>query len=120
MSIQLSPDMEAGLRAEAAARGVSVDALVAEAVGSYLKKNGGPGRIRSVPFQERRAEMAWAAKPDPQYVGKWVVLEGSEVLAAGADPKAIYEEVRAKRISSPFLIYVSPEEQEPFAGGWLD
>ena len=120
MSIKLSPDIEAGLRAEADARGVSVDALVAEAVNNYLKKNGSPPSVRRVPFQDRQAEMAWAAKPDPQYFGKWVVLEGSNVLAAGSDPRAIYEEVRGQGISSPFLIYVSPEEQEPFAGGWID
>ena len=99
---------------------MSVDTLIIEAVGSYLKKDGGQSAVRRVPFQDRRAEMAWAAKPDHQYFGKWVVLEGSQVLAAGSDPKAIYEEVRAKGISSPFLIYVSPEEQDPFAGGWLD
>lgn len=64
--------------------------------------------------------MAWAAKLDPRYIGKWVVLEGSEAIASGPDPKMIYDEVRAKGILSPFLIYVSPEEQEPFAGGWLD
>src|SRR6266446_6099445 len=100
MSIQLSPDIEAGLRAGAAARGVSVDVLVTEAVGSYLKNNGTQAAVRRVAFQDRRAEMAWAAKPEPQYFSKWVVLQGSDVVAAGADPKAIYEEVRAKGISS--------------------
>ena len=120
MNIHLTPEIEAGLGAEAAARGVSVDALVVEAVGDYLRRNGGLSSVRRVPFRERRAEMAWAVKPDPQYFGKWVVLEGSEVIAAGPDPKKIYQEVRAKGITSPFLIYISPEEQEPFAGGWLD
>ena len=32
MSIQLAPEVEAGLRAEAAALGISVDALIASAV----------------------------------------------------------------------------------------
>ncbi len=120
MNIHLTPEIEAGLSAEAAARGVSVDVLVAEAVGDYLRKNGSPSSVRRAPCRERRAEMAWAVKPDPQYFGKWVVLEGSQVIAAGPDPKKIYQEVRAKGITSPFLIYISPEEQEPFAGGWLD
>jgi hypothetical protein len=64
--------------------------------------------------------MAWAASPDARFFGKWVVLEGSEVVASGPDPKRLYEEVRAKGISSPFLIFVSPDENEPFAGGWID
>ena len=120
MNIHLTPEIEARLGAEAAARGVSVDALAAEALGDYLRKNGSPTSVRRVPSRERRAEMAWAEKPDPQYFGKWVVLEGTEVIAAGPDPKKIYQEVRAKGITSPFLIYISPEEPEPFAGGWLD
>src|SRR5258706_9487729 len=116
MNIHLTPEIEAGLSAEARARGVSVDAVVAEAVGDYLRRNGGPSSVRRAPCRERRAEMAWAVKPDPQYFDQWVVLEGSEVIAAGPDPKRIYQEVRAKGISSPFLIYISSEEPEPFAG----
>jgi hypothetical protein len=49
-----------------------------------------------------------------------VVLEGSQVVASGSDPKQLYQEARARGDSSPFLIYVSPDEQEPFAGGWIE
>jgi hypothetical protein len=37
MSIQLAPDIEAGLRAEAVALGMSVDTLIASAVKAYLR-----------------------------------------------------------------------------------
>lgn len=124
MSIQLAPEIEAGLRAEAAARGVSMATLITEAVGAYLGKKAfstiPPGSSRSGSYRDRRAEMAWASNPNPQCFGQWVVLEGSDVIAAGSEPKVIYEQVRARGIFSPFLIYVSPQEQEPFAGGWLD
>ena len=36
-SIQLAPDIGAGLRAEAATLGLSVDALIANAVKAYLR-----------------------------------------------------------------------------------
>jgi len=42
MSIQLAPDIEAGLRAEAAARGMDVDALIATAVEAYLRETPSP------------------------------------------------------------------------------
>ena len=42
MSIQLAPDIEAGLRAEAAARGMDVDALIATAVKAYLRETPSP------------------------------------------------------------------------------
>ncbi len=64
--------------------------------------------------------MKWASDPDAQFIGKWVVLQGGQVLASGSDPKQLYEDVRKKGRSSPFLIFVSPDQQEPFAGGWID
>ncbi len=122
MSIQLAADVEAELRAEAAARGMDVDLLIATAVKAYLREatvQPVPAS-RQVPSRDRSAEMAWAARPDAQFIGKWVVLEGSDVVASGSSPKPLYEDVRAKGVSSPFLIFVSPDEHEPFAGGWID
>lgn len=129
MSIQLAPETEAGLRAEAVARGMDVDALIATAVKAYLCEP--PiAAIRRVPSSVRSAEMAWVSSPDVQFFGKWVVLEGGHVVASGSNPKQLYEDVRANGISSPFLIYVSadrvsadrvsPNVQEHFAGGWID
>jgi hypothetical protein len=119
MSIQLAPDIEAGLRAEAAALGISLDALIACAVKAYLG-DGTPSAPRRVGSRDRTAEMTWASHPDAQFIGKWVVLQGGQVVTSGSDPKQLYEDVRAKGDSSPFLIFVSPEDQEPFAGGWVD
>lgn len=119
MSIQLAPEIEAGLRADAAALGISVDALIASAVKSYLR-DGASTAPRRVSSRDRSAEMTWASHPDAQFIGKWVVLQGGHVVATGSDPKQLYEDVRARGDSSPFLIFVSPEEQEPFAGGWID
>jgi len=63
MSIQLVPDVEAGLRAEAAARGMDVDALIATAVKAYLGETPIPPVPipRLVPSRARSAEMAWAS-----------------------------------------------------------
>jgi len=117
MSIQLSPDIEAGLRAEAAARSIEVDTLVATAVQVYLRST---PRSQLIPAQDRSAEMAWAANPDPRFFGKWVVLDGGHVAASGPDPNQLYEDARAIGFTSPFLIFVSPDENDPFVGGWID
>jgi hypothetical protein len=121
MSIQLAPEIEAGLRAEAAARGMDVDTLIASAVKAYLSEAQAPvPTSRQVPSRDRSAEMAWAASPDARFFGQWVVLEGGQVVASGSNPKRLYEDVRAKGVSSPFLIFVSSDGHEPFAGGWID
>jgi hypothetical protein len=119
MSIQLAPDIEAGLRTAAAARGMAVDTPIVTTVRSYLREAPALPTSRQAPCRDRSAEMAWAASPDAQCLGKWVVMEGSEVVASGSNLKQLYEDVRAKGFSSPFLIFVSPDEDEPFAGGWI-
>ena len=124
MGIQLAPEIEARLRAEAAALGISVDALIDSAVKAYLHNgsthDGSASAPRRVPSRDRAAEMKWASHPNAQFIGKWVVLQGGGVVASGCDPKRLYEDVRAKGDPSPFLIFVSPDEQQPFAGGWID
>ena len=119
MNIPLTPEIEANLTAEAAARGISIEGLLSEALSAYLRKPQ-PAEIRRVAFQDRRAEMRWVSNPEPQYVGKWVVLDGERVIASSSEPVSLYEEVRSKGISSPFLIYVPPEDDRSLLPGWLD
>lgn len=121
MSIELSADLETTLRREAAARGIPVDELLHEALSVYRRqKNGGPSGVRRVPRTDRSAEMSWIAQPDPRFVGNWVVLDGDRVLASGPTAKAVYDQAKLKGIEAPFIAYVSPHRDQPFAGGWLD
>lgn len=120
MSIQVPPEIEDGLRAEAAARGVSVDCIILEALNLYRQRRGNNLPItRRVPFNERRQEIAWTVRPNLKYLGEWVAIEGNEVVAHGVDGKAVYESALAKGIVSPFLFHVSEPDSTPFAGGWL-
>lgn len=117
MSIRLAADIEAGLRSEAAARGMDVDALIAAAVKAWISQAPLPS---PTPSGDRSAEMAWAASPDSRYLDKWVILEGSQVVASGSNPVQLYEQARGLGLNSPFLIFVSTGQQEPFTGGWVD
>lgn len=122
MSIQLAPEIEDGLRAEAAARGVSVDRVMREALDLYRSHQ--HDRLPPVAHRghqaDRLRETAWVTNPDLQYCGEWVALEGDEVVAHGTDGKVVYESARSQGIASPFLFFVSePEDPRPFAGGWL-
>jgi hypothetical protein len=53
-------------------------------------------------LQTHRAELQ-------QFVGQWIVLEGEQVVAHGADPVAVVREARAKGIGGPFVYRVQPE-----------
>ncbi len=120
MTIDLAPEIETELRAQADILGIPVTEIVAKALDAYLQNSRQGDGVRSGPRSERRAEMAWAARPDSRFIGQWVVLEGDQVVANGTNAKQTYEAARRRGIASPFVIYVSGEEQEPFAGGWLD
>ena len=99
MSLQVAPEIEARVREVAAARGVSVDAVLDEALRLLQKR-------RRVPEVDSSREMAWIAKPDLQYVNQWVALDGSDVVAHGPDGKAVFEAARAKGVQAPFLHFV--------------
>ena len=120
MTIQLPPQIEADLHAESAANGVPVAEIVAKALDVYLHDSKSFCRPQRVSTAARKEEMAWAAKPDPLYHGKWVVVEGRQVIASDSNARQAYDDARSSGISSPFLIYVSGDRQQPFAGGWLD
>ena len=116
MTVRIKPELEAGLRSRAQADGIPIDDLVSRALDTYLQEAAAMSRAST---RDRSREMYWAAHPDPAYFGKWVVLEGDHVIASGCDGKLVCEEARGKGIATPFLIFVSPQ-QEPFVGGWTD
>ena len=105
MSLQVAPEIEARVREVAAARGVSVDAVLDEAL-RLLQKRRDATVSRRVAEVDSSREMAWIAKPDLQYVNQWVALDGSDVVAHGPDGKAVFEAARAKGVQAPFLHFV--------------
>ena len=115
MSMQLVPEIEASLREEATARGLSIDQLIHEALAVYRRES--PMPVKSA-YLERRREMAWTQKPDMRFLGEWVALEGETVLAHGPDGKAVYKAARAQGIESPFMFHVAAPDPSPFMADW--
>jgi len=67
-----------------------------------------PRRLR-----HREREQAWRqANGDVlrAYAGQWLVLEGEEIVASGADPAELVRQARARGIGSPYLFFVEPSE----------
>jgi hypothetical protein len=60
----------------------------------------------------------WLELHRSEYVGKWVVLDGGELIGAGVDPRPIVEEARARGVKVPFVEFIRDDSQ-PFVGGWL-
>lgn len=53
-----------------------------------------------------------------EYIGEWVVIDGSLLIAHGHNGREVYEKAVETRIEVPFLIHILNEgELLPF-GGW--
>jgi Family of unknown function (DUF5678) len=65
----------------------------------------------------REQEIRWVSDHRAEYQGKWVVVEGNELIGSGDDAKALYEEARARGIEVPFLVQVECENEWEF-GRW--
>lgn len=65
------------------------------------------------PPSHRHREIEWlrthAAELRP-HVGEWVVLEGEEIIAHGADAQEVVAEARRRGIKMPYVFYVEPGE----------
>lgn len=60
--------------------------------------------------------LQWLEENKEEFDGKFVVLDGNELVACGTDSKTVYDEARAKGYTSPFLTRVKAKTL-PF-GGW--
>jgi len=120
MKLDVAPDIEAKLRAEATGRGVTIDAVLREALAAYVSSTKRARAGTGQGGKNRDAEMTWFLDPDPQFVGQWVVLDGSSVVASGDSALVAYQKAKAAGVDTPFVAFISPHRDEPFAGGWLD
>ena len=119
MSLQVSPEIEAKIREEASARGVSVDAVLDEAARLLEKRRNAPVSRRVENYVYPAREMDWIMEPDMQYVNQWVALDGDRVVAHGSSAKAAYDEAHEKGVASPFMHFVREPHPDPLLIGWL-
>ena len=64
------------------------------------------------------ASEKWLRENRHRYIGKWIVLNGGELIGAGESPVEIVAAARAKGVAVPFVQFIV-DESEPFTGGWL-
>ena len=65
-----------------------------------------------------RLAMRWIDENRTEFLGKWVCLDGDELVSYGDDAKQVYREAKAKGVEIPFIEQVREEEKAPYWGGW--
>ncbi len=66
--------------------------------------------------QKFKRALQWIEENKEEYDGKFVLLEGDNLIASGTNPKELYETARNKGIKIPFVKRVKAKDL-PF-GGW--
>lgn len=80
------------------------------------KTNGDNGAPKRLSY--RHEEMQWLNTHQDELAahrGKWVLLEGSKLLAVDADHDIVWEQAKAVGIKRPLIFRVPPDDL-PFAG----
>jgi len=70
----------------------------------------------SIDDEKFRRALKWIEDHKEEFDGQWVCLDGDKLIAHGKDAKSVYDEARAKGISTPFMERVKAKVL-PW-GGW--
>ena len=68
-------------------------------------------------FSSREQEQEWLHVNSPRHAGKWLAIEGDQLVGEGDNAKAVLEQARANGIAHPLLVQIPNDPQLPFAGG---
>ena len=60
----------------------------------------------------------WLKNNAQRYMGKWIVLDGENLIGAGENPVPIVEKARRKGVKIPFVLFIE-NNSKPFMGGWI-
>ena len=72
---------------------------------------------QSVDYNPRTREFEWLRTNGPQYAGKWVAIEGDQLISVGESAKSVMDQARAQGVEHPLLSHIPREPRLPF-GGW--
>jgi hypothetical protein len=71
---------------------------------------------KRVPWKDRSREYRWLREHAREYVGKWVALEGDQMVACGESALEVLEAAKAVGIDRPIVVQVEDPDGPPFAG----
>ena len=67
-------------------------------------------------YNRRTDEFEWLRVNGPEHAGKYVAVEGDQLVGEGDSVRSVMEQARAKGFRLPLVHYIPEEPQVPFAG----
>lgn len=81
------------------------------------KKKLGRRVVPPVVSKDRTLEYQWLAEHSREFAGKWIALEGEQLIACGSSAVEVSKAAKAAGIDRPILVQVEDPDGLPFAGG---
>ena len=124
LTIEVSPELEIKLEAEARNNGVGKDEfvkIILEEKLNSIKRKRLPvtSRIIAVdlPVRDFSREHAWLEKNRDEYDGQYVALDGDKLIAHSADSKEVTGKVKELGLKSVYLVFVEGSQRPLFISG---
>ena len=126
LTVEVSPELENRIEAEARNKGVGKDEfvrIVLEEKFSLQKTRRLPveGRIiaTDLPIRDFSREHDWLAKNRDEYDGQYVALDGDTLLAHSENGQEVVAKVKELNLKSVFMVFVEGSDALPFIGGGI-
>jgi len=126
LTIEVSPELEIKLEAEARNNGVGKDEFVKiileEKLNSVKRKRlPDTSRIIAVdlPVRDRSQEREWLAKNRDEYDGRYVALNGNKLIALGENFKEAAIKARELGCKDALIVFVEGSQRPLFISGGL-
>ena len=126
LTIEVSPELENRIEAEARNNGVGKDEFVRIVLEEKLnlqktKRLPVEGRViaTNLPVRDRSREHAWLAKNRDEFDGQCVALDGSRLLATGSSLKEVARKAIEIGVEDSYIVRVEGSGTLPHIGGIL-
>ncbi|HLM61197.1 MAG TPA: DUF5678 domain-containing protein [Pyrinomonadaceae bacterium] len=125
LTIEVPPELEIKLEAEARKGGISKDEFVRVVLEEKLNAKKAPpltdyGRIiaTDLPIRDFTREHGWLEKNREQYDGQYVALDGDRLLAHGENGKEVAAKIKELGLKSVYIVFVEgPNRPLLISGG---
>jgi hypothetical protein len=124
LTVDVPKELEEKLETEAARKGVSKDEFVRIVLEEKLNQPPKPdfrGKIiaADAPVRDRSREYEWLARNRDEYDGKYVALNGENLVAVGDNYKEAAAKARELGIFDALIVFVEGSNRPPFISGGL-
>lgn len=126
LTIEIAPEVEKRLEAEAERNGVSKADLAktvleerfapVEKRKSYLPEGFKPRIIGKAEMRDFSGDNQWLLENRERYQGQYVALHGNRLIANGERLKEVVAKAREMGFPDALLTYIEPLDTPPFAG----